>query len=222
MRFADAAAPLSTTAPKRRRLLRHGPPGVRSGVAAGFGTMNEHFTNIGNRHGWGDEIPFGISATDKRHHLYLIGKTGSGKTTLLRNLIVQHIAAGHGVDFTIGFNPLATVPGITFPLALPEFPEHIYPKYVAPIVIQTGRTRIFTTKAWGISVAVKGVKGQRILKPVTNARNDKLTGFTWRHAVRERRCLIPATGYFEPGRRRKLFSVKAAEVRRKARWMDSC
>ena len=26
-----------------------------------------------------------------------IGQTGSGKTTLLRNLIVQHIAAGHGV-----------------------------------------------------------------------------------------------------------------------------
>jgi len=27
---------------------------------------------------------------------------------------------------------------------------------------------------------------------------------------------------YEPARRRKLFSVKAAEVRRKARWMDSC
>jgi hypothetical protein len=45
----------------------------------------------------GDEIPFGISAADQRHHLDLIGKTGSGKTTLLRNLVVQHIAAGHGV-----------------------------------------------------------------------------------------------------------------------------
>ena len=74
-----------------------GPPGVRPGVAAGFGTMNEHFTYIGHKHGWGDEIAFGISAADERHHLYLIGKTGSGKTTLLRNLIVQHIAAGHGV-----------------------------------------------------------------------------------------------------------------------------
>ncbi|MCE9608839.1 MAG: type IV secretion system DNA-binding domain-containing protein [Chthoniobacter sp.] len=30
-------------------------------------------------------------------HLYVVGKTGSGKTTLLRNLIVQHLAAGHGV-----------------------------------------------------------------------------------------------------------------------------
>jgi Helicase HerA, central domain len=59
--------------------------------------MSEHLTYIGHRHCWGDDIPFGISAADQRHHMYIIGKTGSGKTTLLRNLIVQHIAAGHGV-----------------------------------------------------------------------------------------------------------------------------
>jgi hypothetical protein len=29
--------------------------------------------------------------------MYIIGKTGSGKTTLLRNLLIQHIALGHGV-----------------------------------------------------------------------------------------------------------------------------
>jgi hypothetical protein len=69
-----------------------------AGVAAGFGTMNDqsHIT-IGERHGWGDPQPFGISAPDERQHLYIIGKTGSGKTTLLRNLILQHIALGHGV-----------------------------------------------------------------------------------------------------------------------------
>ena len=55
-----------------------------------------HIT-IGERHGWGDPRPFGIAAIDERHHLYIIGKTGSGKTTLLRNLILQHIAQGHGV-----------------------------------------------------------------------------------------------------------------------------
>jgi hypothetical protein len=60
--------------------------------------MNDqsHIT-IGERHGWGDPQPFGISAVDQRQHIYVIGKTGSGKTTLLRNLIVQHIALGHGV-----------------------------------------------------------------------------------------------------------------------------
>jgi hypothetical protein len=52
---------------------------------------------IGERQGWGDPQPFGISAKDQRQHLYIIGKTGSGKTTLLRNLILQHIALGQGV-----------------------------------------------------------------------------------------------------------------------------
>ncbi len=52
---------------------------------------------IGEREGWGDPRPFGISAEDQRQHIYIIGKTGSGKTTLLRNLIIQHIAPGHGV-----------------------------------------------------------------------------------------------------------------------------
>ena len=69
-----------------------------AGVAAGFGIMNPHdHIIIGERNSWGDPVTFGISPTDRRQHLYVIGKTGSGKTTLLRNLIVQHIAAGHGV-----------------------------------------------------------------------------------------------------------------------------
>jgi hypothetical protein len=69
-----------------------------AGVAADFGTMNDQpRITIGERHGWGEPQPFGISAPDQRQHLYIIGKTGSGKTTLLRNLILQHIALGHGV-----------------------------------------------------------------------------------------------------------------------------
>ena len=69
-----------------------------AGVTAGFGTMNhDQNITIGERHGWGDPIVFGISAADLRHHVYVIGKTGSGKTTLLRNLILQHVAYGHGV-----------------------------------------------------------------------------------------------------------------------------
>ena len=62
-----------------------------------FGTMNDQTITIGERHGWGDPQPFGISAVDQRQHIYVIGKTGSGKTTLVRNLILQHIALGHGV-----------------------------------------------------------------------------------------------------------------------------
>ncbi len=67
-------------------------------MAIGFGTMNEEPTIIiGEREGWGSPQRFGISKVDQRQHIYVIGKTGSGKTTLLRNLIIQHIALGHGV-----------------------------------------------------------------------------------------------------------------------------
>jgi energy-coupling factor transporter ATP-binding protein EcfA2 len=66
-------------------------------VAAGYGIMDEHFSHIGTREIWGGIHPVGLSLPDRRQHLYIIGKTGSGKTTLLRNLIVQHLAAGHGV-----------------------------------------------------------------------------------------------------------------------------
>jgi energy-coupling factor transporter ATP-binding protein EcfA2 len=59
--------------------------------------MDDPAIIIGEREGWNDARPFGISAEDERQHIYIIGKTGSGKTTLLRNLIIQHIAQGHGV-----------------------------------------------------------------------------------------------------------------------------
>lgn len=60
--------------------------------------MDDQITYVGYRQLWGgDPALFGISAADWRQHVYVIGKTGSGKTTLLRNLILQHIAAGHGV-----------------------------------------------------------------------------------------------------------------------------
>jgi len=67
------------------------------GMAADSGTMNEEQIIIGEREGWGKPQLFGILIADQRHHIYVIGKTGSGKTTLLRNMIIQHIALGHGV-----------------------------------------------------------------------------------------------------------------------------
>jgi Type IV secretion-system coupling protein DNA-binding domain len=67
-------------------------------VAAEPAIMNDDNIILGTRESWGGEAqPFGLSAADARHHTYVIGKTGSGKTTLLRNLILQHIARGHGV-----------------------------------------------------------------------------------------------------------------------------
>ncbi len=43
------------------------------------------------------ELRWGIPHTDRRNHLYIIGKTGTGKTTLLRNILIQDIARGAGV-----------------------------------------------------------------------------------------------------------------------------
>lgn len=40
--------------------------------------------------------PFGIKRTDRRRHMYIIGKTGMGKTTLLENLIISDIINGEG------------------------------------------------------------------------------------------------------------------------------
>src|SRR3989441_5725800 len=40
---------------------------------------------------------FGIKRRDRRHHMYLVGKTGMGKSTLLRTLIVSDLSAGNGL-----------------------------------------------------------------------------------------------------------------------------
>ncbi|MCK5212003.1 type IV secretion system DNA-binding domain-containing protein [Candidatus Parcubacteria bacterium] len=40
---------------------------------------------------------FGIKASDRRRHMYLIGKTGMGKSTILENMIIEDIWAGRGV-----------------------------------------------------------------------------------------------------------------------------
>lgn len=44
-----------------------------------------------------DDRTFGLTAEDRRRHLYVVGRTGVGKTTLLENLIRSDIAAGRGV-----------------------------------------------------------------------------------------------------------------------------
>ncbi len=42
---------------------------------------------------------FGIKTDDRRRHVYVLGKTGMGKTTLLENMVLNDIAAGHGVAY---------------------------------------------------------------------------------------------------------------------------
>jgi len=45
------------------------------------------------------ELKFGIKKTDRRKHMYIVGKTGMGKTTLLENLAMQDIQNGEGLAF---------------------------------------------------------------------------------------------------------------------------
>lgn len=73
-----------------------------------LGNMEDWQIVLGVREGWGQETPFVFSPRDRRHHLYAIGKSGTGKTTLLRNMILQDIAAGHGVGVIDPHGDLAT------------------------------------------------------------------------------------------------------------------
>jgi hypothetical protein len=52
-----------------------------------FGETNFH----------GKQIPFGIKRSDRRRHLYTVGKSGSGKSKLLELLIQNDIVQGKGV-----------------------------------------------------------------------------------------------------------------------------
>ena len=40
---------------------------------------------------------FGIKTSDRRRHIYIIGKTGMGKSTLLENMIFSDIRSGKGI-----------------------------------------------------------------------------------------------------------------------------
>jgi type IV secretory pathway TraG/TraD family ATPase VirD4 len=44
-----------------------------------------------------ERVRFGIKRADRRHHLYVVGKTGMGKSTLLLNLIAADLRAGEGL-----------------------------------------------------------------------------------------------------------------------------
>ena len=47
----------------------------------------------------GENKIFGISASDRRQHMYVVGKTGTGKSVMIKNLAIQDINSGHGLCF---------------------------------------------------------------------------------------------------------------------------
>jgi putative SOS response-associated peptidase YedK len=72
--------------------------------------------------------------------------------------------------------------------------DEVFPGYPG-IVVAEGRVR---QMIWGFPLALMGKNGQPLKpKPVNNTRLDKLDSGFWRQSFRERRCLIPVTGFCE-------------------------
>lgn len=58
--------------------------------------------------------------------------------------------------------------------------------------------------SWGLSMSVKGAKGQTIIKRVANARDDKVwSSYLWQALMPAQRVLIPVNGFYEWRRENK-------------------
>ena len=83
-----------------------------------------------------------------------------------------------------------------------NYGAEVYPGYPG-LVIAEGRARAMT---WGFPLVMKGKHGQPLKpKPVTNAREDKLTTPFWRDSFVQRRCLVPISQWAEAeGEKRRM------------------
>jgi len=76
-----------------------------------------------------------------------------------------------------------------------NFAAEVYPGYPG-LVVAEGKARGMN---WGFPLVLKGKQGQPLKpKPVTNARDDKLSTAFWRDSFQHRRCLIPVSQWAEP------------------------
>ncbi len=88
-----------------------------------------------------------------------------------------------------------SVPGLYIP-GNPTLQGHIYPKRKARIIRREDSGPVLVEMRWGVWPFYAREKPQFI----TNARRDGLlTKPTWKQSAAKRRCLIPTTGYYEPG-----------------------
>lgn len=75
-----------------------------------------------------------------------------------------------------------------------NFGEEVYPGYPG-LVVAEGRARSMN---WGFPLVLRGKQGQKLKpKPVTNAREDKLTTGFWKASFEARRCLVPVSAWAE-------------------------
>ncbi|MCX6808198.1 MAG: type IV secretion system DNA-binding domain-containing protein [Candidatus Berkelbacteria bacterium] len=64
---------------------------LRSNVPA------DDFTVLGLSNFRNQLTEFGIKTSDRRRHIYIVGKSGTGKSTLIENMVINDINAGRGV-----------------------------------------------------------------------------------------------------------------------------
>lgn len=87
-------------------------------------------------------------------------------------------------------------PWVRIPAAYSEAPAHMYPKRKGRVIRHENGISEVVSMRWGVWPFYQKEKPSF----VTNARNDGLTTKSiWKQSTRHRRCLVPATGYFEPG-----------------------
>lgn len=98
--------------------------------------------------------------------------------------------------YEVGWRKRGSDPNYTEPSAisclLKEETRIIRPTLPAPVIMPDMSLR---TMLWGFRIPVPGKKGT--MRTVVNSREDKLDGHTWNKSFRERRCLIPATAFYE-------------------------
>jgi putative SOS response-associated peptidase YedK len=76
--------------------------------------------------------------------------------------------------------------------------DTVYPGYPGIVVAPDAGMLRVRQMIWGFPLTLKGKSGQPLKpKPVNNCRTDKLDSFMWKFSFRERRCLIPVTGFCE-------------------------
>lgn len=83
----------------------------------------------------------------------------------------------------------------TWPARDPRY--NIAPTQSLDVVVNNGTPQL-ESMSWGVSMTLKGKKGQPIVKRVPNARDDKVwTSYLWRYLIPEQRVLIPVNGFYE-------------------------
>ncbi len=76
---------------------------------------------------------------------------------------------------------------------------HIRPTNQVPVITNRDGERELEVMRWGFTPAWYNPDDPKHgrLKDIINARDDGLSSATWRGAIKSRRCLIPASGFYE-------------------------